>query len=219
MAEKRIKPGPLASQVAQSVRQVREQKRLRYTEIADRIAEIGRPIPELGLSRVEKGERRVDLDDLVALARALGVPPVWLIFPVGSTEFVELLPGKLVPVDDALSWFIGEGPLPEADESGWEADAAPMLLRQRHRQVIERYASAERVAKRIASDQATYDSMTFKIRAAAVEELRSLREEMRRHGLALPPVPVALDDAAEPVQRDPFVSRAPQPGADRGPED
>lgn len=46
----------------------------------------GRPIPPLGLSRMTAGERRVDVDELVALAAVLGVTPtVLLAGPAAAT--------------------------------------------------------------------------------------------------------------------------------------
>ena len=65
-----------ARYVIENLKQLRDARRLTYRELADRLAAIGRPIPTLGLSRIEKGTRRVDADDLVALAIALGVNPV-----------------------------------------------------------------------------------------------------------------------------------------------
>jgi transcriptional regulator with XRE-family HTH domain len=44
-------------------------------EVSDRLARYGRPILPSGLAKIEKGDRRVDVDDLVAIARALGVNP------------------------------------------------------------------------------------------------------------------------------------------------
>ncbi len=75
---------------------------MQYKQLSEKLAEIGRPIPPLGLRRIEDGERRVDVDDLVALAVALDVNPAALLLPsedrgvpvevtgVGSIEFKEL---------------------------------------------------------------------------------------------------------------------------------
>lgn len=72
---KRIPPGPLSAQVARSVARLRQQKGMTYTELEKRLADIGRPIPILGLRRLEGGDRRVDADDLAALAQVFGVQP------------------------------------------------------------------------------------------------------------------------------------------------
>lgn len=70
-----MKRGPLAAQVARSVRRLRAQKSMTYAELSDRLSQLGRPIPVLGLSRLESGERRVDVDDLAALAVVFSVEP------------------------------------------------------------------------------------------------------------------------------------------------
>lgn len=45
-----------------------------YT-LADKLTEIGWPIQQASLARIETGLRRINVDDLVALAEALGVTP------------------------------------------------------------------------------------------------------------------------------------------------
>ena len=50
-------------------------------ELSRQLAEMGRQIPPLGLRRIESEDRRVDVDDLVALALALGVSPITLLMP------------------------------------------------------------------------------------------------------------------------------------------
>ena len=61
------------NQVAETGHTVAENiKRLRgtmqYKQLTERLAEIGRPIAELGLRKIESGERKVDVDDLMAFA-------------------------------------------------------------------------------------------------------------------------------------------------------
>jgi transcriptional regulator with XRE-family HTH domain len=65
--------------VAWNIRRLRG--RMPYTELAEKLEELKRPIPTLGLRKIESGGRRVDADDLVALALALGVSPNSLLMP------------------------------------------------------------------------------------------------------------------------------------------
>ena len=69
-------------------------KRLRgampYTELSARLKALGRDIPTWGLRKIESGGRRVDTDDLMALAAALGVSPVTLLYP-GTPDAAEQL--------------------------------------------------------------------------------------------------------------------------------
>ncbi|SCL17693.1 Helix-turn-helix domain-containing protein [Micromonospora nigra] len=106
-------PGPPtpSSNIGAMVRQIREARRMPYTELSERLGALGQPIPVLGLRRIEKGERRVDLDEVAALAYVLGVPPIRLVFPVGDVPTTTALPGRPVDTGAALLWFTGEQPL------------------------------------------------------------------------------------------------------------
>lgn len=99
-SNKRNPLGPTGHTVRLNVARLRGG--MQYKQLSEKLAEIGRPIPTLGLRRIEDGERRVDVDDLMALAVALDVNPAALLFPsedrgvpveatgVGSIGFKEL---------------------------------------------------------------------------------------------------------------------------------
>lgn len=140
MAEKQKTPlGPAGETLRENVKRIREGQRLTYVELSERLAAIGRSIPVLGLRRIERGERRVDVDDLLALAYALGVPPVDLLVP-GSLNTVEsygITPEVNAQVGPARAWIRGDAYLPQVDgvgdpndpfgipsPSAWEPDPA-----------------------------------------------------------------------------------------------
>ncbi|MFF2651484.1 helix-turn-helix domain-containing protein [Streptomyces sp. NPDC058045] len=75
MAKQPIKLGQAGRNVAVKVKLLRETQRLTKKQLSDRVSELGRPIPPLGIAKIESGGRRVDADDLVALAVALNVRP------------------------------------------------------------------------------------------------------------------------------------------------
>jgi transcriptional regulator with XRE-family HTH domain len=76
VAEKATNPlGRAGETVSRNIKRLREEQRLTFVELADRLSKIGRPIPVLGLRRIERGERRVDVDDLFAFAEVFGVAP------------------------------------------------------------------------------------------------------------------------------------------------
>ncbi|WP_189636550.1 helix-turn-helix domain-containing protein [Rhodococcus sp. MTM3W5.2] len=83
MSEKKNPLGPTGITVAENIKRLREERRLTYVELSQTLTELGRPIATLGLSRIESGQRRVDADDLMALASALGVSPNFLLQPRG----------------------------------------------------------------------------------------------------------------------------------------
>jgi transcriptional regulator with XRE-family HTH domain len=66
--------GTLGWAVVENVKRLRWEKRLHYSELSEKLADVGRPIPPLGLRRIERGARRIDVDELGALAQVLGVP-------------------------------------------------------------------------------------------------------------------------------------------------
>jgi transcriptional regulator with XRE-family HTH domain len=102
----------VGDQIAASVARLRQEKRLPYTELSKRLEDLGQPIPVLGLRRIERGARRLDADELAALAKALDVPPFALLFPIGDAGTVEILPGYVVDRWAAAKWWSGEGPFP-----------------------------------------------------------------------------------------------------------
>ena len=72
--------GTIGHRVLSNVRTLRLARGLSYMDLSRSLTDLGRPIPPLGLSRLESGERRVDVDDLVALAHALKVEAADLLF-------------------------------------------------------------------------------------------------------------------------------------------
>ena len=66
--------GPLGRAVVDNVKRMRTERQMNYTQFAERLHEVGRPINAVGVRRMEAGERRIDVDDLDALAAAFGVP-------------------------------------------------------------------------------------------------------------------------------------------------
>lgn len=59
--------------VATNVRALRQKRGYSLNDLSERMTLTSRPILSTGLHRLERGQRRVDVDDLVALAAALDV--------------------------------------------------------------------------------------------------------------------------------------------------
>jgi transcriptional regulator with XRE-family HTH domain len=75
MGTRKVELGPVGHAVKAHIRRIRDRNGMTLREVSDRLARYGRPILPSGLAKIEKGDRRVDVDDLVAIARALGVNP------------------------------------------------------------------------------------------------------------------------------------------------
>jgi transcriptional regulator with XRE-family HTH domain len=67
--------GPAGEAVRLNIRRLRDAQHLTTTQLAEKLGQAGRPLLPNGVTKVEKGTRRVDVDDLVAFATALGVAP------------------------------------------------------------------------------------------------------------------------------------------------
>lgn len=73
--------GPVGRQVRDNVKALRVKRGYTHERLAEFLRREGRPIPVIGLSRIENGARRVDVDDLAALASALTTTPYRLMYP------------------------------------------------------------------------------------------------------------------------------------------
>lgn len=120
MTDEQRRRGPAATQVeatGQHVRanvaRVRKARGLTTYQLAQLMKDAGRPIPQSGISRIESGLRRVDVDDLTALAVVLGVSPSALLLPLrdDADATVPITGAGEVPADDAWSWASNERPL------------------------------------------------------------------------------------------------------------
>lgn len=103
--------GPTGRAVADNVRRLRGD--MQYVKLAAELAKLGRPIPTLGLRKIESYERRVDADDLVALAMALRTSPATLLMPgvdqVGPDDRVAIAEAGPVPeANDVWRWLTAE---------------------------------------------------------------------------------------------------------------
>lgn len=68
--------GPAGARVAARIGALREQLDLTKTALSNRLRTLGRPMSLDVLTKIERGQRPVDADDLVAIASALGVSVV-----------------------------------------------------------------------------------------------------------------------------------------------
>lgn len=129
--ERRTALGPVGELLMANIKRVREGQRLTYVELAERLTTIGRPIPVLGLRRIERGERRVDVDDLLAISYALGVPVVDLLVPSDLPRDApyNLTPALATTADAAINWVRGdprtEGTAVDGDTDAFGMPPAP----------------------------------------------------------------------------------------------
>ncbi|MFI1109810.1 MULTISPECIES: helix-turn-helix domain-containing protein [Streptomyces] len=79
MATRPLEIGTAGMRTARAIEILRAERGLAQRELAARVTALGRPMSNTMLSRIERAQRRCDIDDLVALARALQVSPMALL--------------------------------------------------------------------------------------------------------------------------------------------
>lgn len=135
VTEKKNPLGPTGRTVQTNLTHLREQRKLSYAELSRLVEANGRVIPPLGLRRIEAGARRVDADDLVALALALDVAPTTLLMPqsdeweTGSVQLTDNVAGAPQRV---WEWLIAAYPL-KRDARGAEPTRSTLEFRMRAR--------------------------------------------------------------------------------------
>ncbi|WP_405671487.1 helix-turn-helix domain-containing protein [Streptomyces canus] len=127
-----VEMGPTAATVGVNVRRIRDEVRGWSTyELAGKLTKAGRPIAPSAISKIERGERQVTVDDLVALALVLRVNPNALLLPATAEGEVELTGAGTLPAGDVWEWAEGNRPLdmPASDDGTahniFQTDARP----------------------------------------------------------------------------------------------
>lgn len=83
-------PGPTGLRVSRNLRKIREDRDYSVRDLADRLTVIGRPLYASAISKIELGQRRVDVDELVALSIALDCTPNRILLAPIDDEELEL---------------------------------------------------------------------------------------------------------------------------------
>jgi transcriptional regulator with XRE-family HTH domain len=116
--------GPTGTAVAANVARIRNVLGLSTYKLSALLADLGRPISASAITRIEGGNRRVDTDDLMALAVAFDVPPAALLLPPVAEGPVALTSNYANEAARVWSWAEGGGPLlqpPDDDGEYWNA--------------------------------------------------------------------------------------------------
>ncbi|WP_262015642.1 helix-turn-helix domain-containing protein [Micromonospora sp. Mcm103] len=223
MTNEPVAAWPLSEVAAQQINRLRRSAGLTREQLAAACQAVGGPeslsasaIANIETGRPDKtGRRRRDLtvEELVIFARALGVPPLLLLFPFDRFREVEVLPGSVVPTWDAAQWFAGRGPFPssmdrigewQAHQDVFERGAVPFELWQDHARIRQDWSTktgqadlARRQAAN-ADSEAQRDSLLRDARGAELDADRlanalwELRRRMRQHGVLTPELPESL---------------------------
>lgn len=116
--------GPTSRRVAANLKRLRESRGLSTTRLSKALKDIaGHSIPATGITRIEKGQRRVDTDDLVAFALIFNVSPLTLLLPPTASDAPADLTAKC-EVTSRTAWYWGTGRAPAMD---WDPSDAGAL--------------------------------------------------------------------------------------------
>jgi transcriptional regulator with XRE-family HTH domain len=145
--------------IAERVRSIRDSAGMSQSALAGKVAELGIPWKRSTVVNLETrapdsrgrgaGRDVVTVQELLALAVALDVPPVWLLADPKSEEPVAVAVGgereiKLVPWS-ALLWMIGREPLAEVPGARYAEARAALVELQRVAQTLSSIRAVEEV--------------------------------------------------------------------------
>lgn len=184
----------LTSAIAGEVRRYRKERGLSAQQLADACSALGLEMSRATITDLENGRRAaISVAELLALAAALEVAPVLLVFPLGREGTVEALPGRDVPTWEAAMWFCGDGDL-RLTAAGWEVlwndgGVAPLFL--------EHQRLAEDLRDEQASRAGTPTDEDIEWWRRMKRHLRDMRSRLRARGLVPPPLPAELASVDE----------------------
>ena len=181
----------LTRSVAAEVRRRRREREWSAQQLSDECARLGFDLPRSAIADLENNRRvHFGIPDLLVLARALNVPPLLLVFPVGTGAEAEVLPGEFRAPFRAAQWFGGEMPFPDPDDSVLAEDIVTVIeaARQGPARPLWFYRAFDQALEQEARLASRADGMTALAadavidaeRKAFTEAAAALREEAVR---------------------------------------
>lgn len=125
--------GPIGKQVGEALARERNARRLTTAGLAEEVDGLGVAMTASTVTKIEKQDRRVTVDELIAFAVALDVSPVTLLLPTKRTESVQITEELAAPWEQTWRWAHGEVALPgssgdtASDSAKWLADNRPYM--------------------------------------------------------------------------------------------
>ncbi|MCQ4359665.1 helix-turn-helix domain-containing protein [Mycobacterium gordonae] len=114
MAGKKLELDNTGRTVAENISRIRKERGLNYTELSKSLSALKRDIPALAVRRIEETQRRVDVDDLMAIAAALNTSPASLLMPrAGAADEPVQTTAMVQPAaaETVWGWISGDRPV------------------------------------------------------------------------------------------------------------
>lgn len=190
------KRAPRPSEVfAARVREVRLDRGLTQAGLTERLKRLGLDLHPTAITKIEKGDRSVGLDEFLLLAAALNVPPPMLLLPLGTEDRVAITKLSHIHPHLALDWIAGRAPLSTTDRKAinireWHEAAEPIRLFMKHRDLQEDVHAADSAVR--SAEYVENEKQVALARASQVKALTTLhelRKSMRGAGLTAPRLP------------------------------
>lgn len=106
--------GPIGDTARYRIRKARESRGNTAVELSGMVRAIGRDLSPVAIRRIEFGARRIDVDDLLALAQVLDISPLALVLPLGESPDEEFRTSEFNDdwtLERWWKWAHGEEPL------------------------------------------------------------------------------------------------------------
>ncbi len=180
--------GNTNAHVSANLRAARQAIGMDLRTFADRIKDTGRAMSPSALSKIENGDRRVDVDDLTVFAFILGTTPAALLTPPGDAPPPTGVPEGQYNSEELRAWARGQAKLTTEDLARYWKDEyfnAVSSIRY-YENLMMQYADGR--------EGNTMHRATYEQRLSAAG---ARRDEARLRLLALDPdaLPAPRDDA------------------------
>lgn len=185
--------------IGRNLAALRAKKGISGRELSEKCEALGHPMPRNLIANLESGRKTtVPVHEIAVLARALDVPPIRLLFPLGTEETVEALPGRHVPTWYAVQWWRGKQFPLETEPGEWDPDPFrgvwinpddPVQLFERHDELIEALGRVRTILNGGGSQAEQLRSLMPEAERSQEAALQFHRDIMLRAGYTPPRLP------------------------------
>lgn len=178
----------LSEVVAEQIARQRKRAGLTHRDLAELCKTLGWPaLTASAISNIETGRRdkegrrrrEVTVDELTVIARALEMPPVLLLAPLGEEDQIEVVPGQKVATFQAYEWLTGQATWTggHGGEQMWISGPSQLITTYReYEQALQKYFAAQ-----VEGDDAAEKT--------AWKQVTLTQQIMSEHGWRIPPLP------------------------------